>query len=233
MIRTQLESLLEIMLVTVQDRVCTESNVLECIPLVLNKDIKEVPVWGIDSYTRRMVEMILEDKISECYRSDILIKRFIEKRLLPAINAQSPELAHNMNYAVNSIINTESSLSLLLHCTTDTTSSSSYHKLDITYALALKDAIQEYTIDVFRIHPKGTGVVCMNPEGIKPHVFVTEYLGELYPSYRWCERMDVVDQAQKTFDLKPTLPDFYNILLERPRQDPNGYGLLYVGMYVF
>ena len=78
---------------------------------------------------------------------------------------------------------------------------------------------------MFRIHPKGTGVVCINPHGIEPHQFVTEYLGELYPAYRWCERMDVVEQAQQTFALKPTLPDFYNILLERPRQDPDGYGM--------
>ena len=54
-------------------------------------------------------------------------------------------------------------------------------------------------------------------------------MGEIYPPYRWCERIDIVEQARKTFDLKPTLPDFYNILLERPRHDlPGGYGLLYV-----
>ena len=96
--------------------------------------------------------------------------------------------------------------------------------MDVEYANAVLQAIREYTIDVFRIHPKGTGVVCINPAGIQPHVFVTEYLGEMYPSYRWCERLDVVEQAQKKFELKPTLPDFWNILLERPRQDPNGYG---------
>ncbi len=84
--------------------------------------------------------------------------------------------------------------------------------------------IAEYGMDSFRIHPKGTGVVCTNPDGIPPHVFITEYLGELYPSYRWCERLDVVEQAQRAFELKPTLPDFYYILLERPRQDPAGYG---------
>jgi hypothetical protein len=39
-----------------------------------------------------------------------------------------------------------------------------------------------------------------------------------------CERLDIIEQAQETFGLKPTLPDFYNILLERPRQDPGGYG---------
>lgn len=46
----------------------------------------------------------------------------------------------------------------------------------------------------------------------------------MYPPYRWCEKLDVVEQAQRKFELKPTLPDFYNILLERPRQDPRGYG---------
>lgn len=92
------------------------------------------------------------------------------------------------------------------------------------FAQAIIDGIEEFGAETFRIHPKGTGVVCIDPSGIEPHVFVTEYLGELYPSYRWCERLDVVEQAQKQFELKPVLPDFYNILLERPRSDPRGYG---------
>ena len=37
-----------------------------------------------------------------------------------------------------------------------------------------------------------------------------------------------MEQARAAYGLKPTLPDFYNILLERPRVDPRGYGLLYV-----
>ena len=41
---------------------------------------------------------------------------------------------------------------------------------------------------------------------------------------RWCERTDVVEKARAAFGLKPALPDFYNILLERPRHDPAGYG---------
>jgi [histone H3]-lysine4 N-trimethyltransferase ATXR3 len=79
-------------------------------------------------------------------------------------------------------------------------------------------------LDNFKIHPKGTGVICIRPEGIPSQVLVTDYLGEIYPAYRWCEKLDVVEQAQARFALKPTLPDFYNILLERPRQDPDGYG---------
>ena len=110
-----------------------------------------------------------------------------------------------------------------LHIATSTDTPTS-----IPYALAVMDALSEHGLELFRIHPKGTGVVCANPQGIAPHVMVSEYLGEIYPPYRWCERLDVVEQAQQTFGLKPTLPDFYNILLERPRQDPGGYGLLYV-----
>lgn len=78
--------------------------------------------------------------------------------------------------------------------------------------------------EYFRIHPKGTGIVCTDPNGIPAHVVISEYLGEMYPPYRWCEKLDVVQQAQKIYELKPTLPDFYNILLERPRRDPAGYG---------
>jgi hypothetical protein len=86
------------------------------------------------------------------------------------------------------------------------------------------EAVVEFGTDPFRIHPKGTGVVCIRPGGIPAHILVAQYLGEVYPPYRWCERLDVIEQAQQHFELKPTLPDFYNILLERPRQDPRGYG---------
>jgi hypothetical protein len=102
-IRTQLESLLEIMCVNVQDRVCSETGVLQRTPLVLGQDIKEVPVWGIDSYTRRMVEMALEDRVPADRRSPSAVRTFIEKKLLPAINDQAPDKAHNMNYALNAI----------------------------------------------------------------------------------------------------------------------------------
>jgi hypothetical protein len=38
----------------------------------------------------------------------------------------------------------------------------------------------------------------------------------------------VTKKAQSKFGLKPTLPDFYNILMERHRLDPDGYGILFV-----
>jgi hypothetical protein len=99
--------------------------------------------------------------------------------------------------------------------------------IEQSFLSVLTAAVHDHGIDLFKIHPKGTGVICMNPQGIAPHVVITDYLGEIYPPYRWCEKLDVVEQAQKEYGLKPTLPDFYNILLERPRQDPKGYGKIH------
>ena len=216
-IRTQIESLMDIMLGQVQDRVCNELGVLKNAPLSLGAEIIEAPVWGIDSSTRRMVEMAIEDNCRFDQRSEAKrrafrqsIHQFIDKKLLPAINAQSPHVAHQILYALNSII------------------ADSSCQMWIDFAQATANAVHRFGVDYFRVHPKGTGVICVCPEGIPAHVFIAEYLGELYPPYRWCEKLDVIAQAQKKFNLKPSLPDFWNILLERPRHDPNGYGLLFV-----
>lgn len=40
--------------------------------------------------------------------------------------------------------------------------------------------------EAFRIHSKGIGVVGI--QGIKENDFITEYLGELYPPWRWFEK---------------------------------------------
>ena len=57
---------------------------------------------------------------------------------------------------------------------------------------------------------------------------VTEYLGELYPAWRWFEKQIAIKKAQKRLHVRPELPDFYNIMLERHRDDEDGYDLLFV-----
>ncbi len=103
LIRTQLGGLMEILLAKVTDRVCTENGVLKRPPVGLGSRLKECPVWGIDCYTRRMVELSIIDRVGDEATPEAL-KTFIERRLLPSINRQAPELAHNMNYAINSIL---------------------------------------------------------------------------------------------------------------------------------
>lgn len=51
-----------------------------------------------------MVELAIEDRVMpRSLRNEKAVKTFIEKRLLPAINAQPAGTAHNMLYALKSI----------------------------------------------------------------------------------------------------------------------------------
>ena len=76
----------------------------------------------------------------------------------------------------------------------------------------------------FRLHPKGVGVVCVKKEGIKAGTYVQDYLGELYTPWRWYERQDAIKKREPG----KALPDFFNITLERPKDDDAGIDTLFV-----
>ena len=76
----------------------------------------------------------------------------------------------------------------------------------------------------FRLHPKGVGVVCVRREGIPAGTYVQDYLGELYAPWRWYERQDAI----KKRDPNKALPDFFNITLERPKEDDAGADVIFV-----
>jgi hypothetical protein len=78
-------------------------------------------------------------------------------------------------------------------------------------------------LDYFRVHPKGRGIVCCEPKGLEPVTFVAEYLGQMHSAHRWFEL-----QYEKRKEEEGSLPDFYNIILERPRDDPCGYDVLFI-----
>ena len=76
----------------------------------------------------------------------------------------------------------------------------------------------------FRLHPKGVGVVCVKKEGIPAGTYVQDYLGELYTPWRWYERQDAIKKREPG----KALPDFFNITLERPKDDDAGIDTLFV-----
>ena len=92
----------------------------------------------------------------------------------------------------------------------------------------LRLAIETLGTDLFRVHPKGHGSVVLKKSGLKSNTLVTHYRGEIYPPWRWGEKLDAIEKTQQRIGLRPTLPDFYNMALERPRVDPRGFGLLFV-----
>ena len=76
----------------------------------------------------------------------------------------------------------------------------------------------------FRLHPKGVGVVCVREGGIPAGTYVQDYLGELYTPWRWYERQDAIKKREPG----KALPDFFNITLERPKEDAAGVDTIFV-----
>jgi hypothetical protein len=120
-IRTQIECVVDIMLGQVQDMVCNDLKVLANEPVGLGPRLKEKPVWGIDCNTNRTIELVLEEAYTHSKScggesdsgeaeseplqySSALLRRFIERVLLPAINAVPSHFAHRMDIVLQHII---------------------------------------------------------------------------------------------------------------------------------
>lgn len=113
-IRTQIECLVEIMVGQVQDMVCNDLKVLAIEPVGLGARLQEKPVWGIDCNTNRTIELVLEEAYVQSSSggadseplpfSNALFRRFIERVMLPAINAVQSNLAHRMDMVLRHII---------------------------------------------------------------------------------------------------------------------------------
>ncbi|XP_015882645.3 histone-lysine N-methyltransferase ATXR3 [Ziziphus jujuba] len=80
--------------------------------------------------------------------------------------------------------------------------------------------------DKYVAYRKGLGVVCNKEGGFGVEDFVVEFLGEVYPVWKWFEKQDGIRSFQK--NNKDPAPEFYNIYLERPKGDADGYDLVVV-----
>ena len=218
-------------------------------------EVAEQEVWGLDCYTRKNVMALIESE----FTPEIAIE-FVEKWLLPAINACPVDLAHKMSTACRMLegldpapsaecktkLSEDSTIpeeaSILLSVSQERKQESSVFLRNAmeskikehgppwlkTAAQLIRLASDSMEDDFFRIHPKGHGSVVIGENGLKANSLVTYYRGEVYPAWRWCEKLDAIEQVQKQLDLRPNLPDFYNMAMERPMKDPRGYSLLFV-----
>lgn len=80
----------------------------------------------------------------------------------------------------------------------------------------------------FRIHPKGKGVQCIKKGGIPANSIICKYLGEVYPPWLWFEKQDLLKMKLRELEMEHNLPEFYNIVLERPSSSPGGYDVLFI-----
>ena len=66
--------------------------------------------------------------------------------------------------------------------------------------------------------------MCVREGGIPAGTYVQDYLGELYTPWRWYERQDAIKKREPG----KALPDFFNITLERPKEDAAGVDTIFV-----
>lgn len=71
-------------------------------------------------------------------------------------------------------------------------------------------------------------MICARQGGIAANTVICRYLGEVYPPWAWFEKQDLLKQKLKDFGMDGNLPEFYNIMLERPPDSRGGYDVLYI-----
>ena len=172
----------------------------------INVDVEERYSWGIDLYTYRNLLYIFPENFDN---DNQFYKDFIEKTLILVMN-KIPIKENKIYNACDYIVkNYQTYTNINYHL--------AKHLLNLFESTKL-------TEQLFNVYCKGIGIFCKKKEGIKQNELIAPYLGEIYSPYLWYEKQDLI-KAKK---MDKNLPDFYNIMLERMKSDPDGYNLIMI-----
>ncbi|KAL2328317.1 hypothetical protein Fmac_021744 [Flemingia macrophylla] len=182
----------------------------------LENEVVEQEVYGIDPYTHNL----LLDSMPEEFDWSLQEKHFfIEDKILRMLNKQVRYLTGTgntpMSYPLRPVIE-EIERYAEEHCDART----------VKMCQGILKTIEDRPDDKYVAYRKGLGVVCNKAEGFGEDDFVVEFLGEVYPVWKWFEKQDGIRSLQKNSN--DPAPEFYNIYLERPKGDADGYDLVVV-----
>ncbi|KNA15540.1 hypothetical protein SOVF_097420 isoform A [Spinacia oleracea] len=182
----------------------------------LGQEVIEQEVYGIDPYTHNL----LLDSMSENVDWTLTEKHvFIEETILRVLNKQVRNYTGSgntpMTYPLRPVV--EEILRIAKQDNNIRT---------LKLCEALLQAVDGRPDDNYVAYRKGLGVVCDKQGGFTEDDFVVEFLGEVYPAWKWFEKQDGIRSLQK--NSKEPAPEFYNIYLERPKGDADGYDLVVV-----
>lgn len=182
----------------------------------LGEEVIEQEVYGIDPYTHNLLlDSMPEDVDWPSAEKHV----FIEDVLLRVLNKQVRHYTGSgstpMTYPLKPVI--EEVLA---------TSKEEHDMRTAKLCEALLNAVDSRPEDNYVAYRKGLGVVCNKKDGFTVDDFVVEFLGEVYPAWKWFEKQDGIRSLQK--NSKDPAPEFYNIYLERPKGDADGYDLVVV-----
>ncbi|CAN1232252.1 Histone-lysine N-methyltransferase ATXR3 [Linum perenne] len=182
----------------------------------LGDEVIEQEVYGIDPYTHNLIldsmpeemDRSLQDK--HVFIEDVLL-RTLNKQVRHFTGAGNTPMIYPLKPVVEEIMKSaeeDCNLRAMRMCR------------------CIMKAIDSRPDDKYVAYRKGLGVVCNKDNGFGEEDFVVEFLGEVYPAWKWFEKQDGIRNLQK--DSKDPAPEFYNIYLERPKGDADGYDLVVV-----
>ncbi|XP_057838042.2 histone-lysine N-methyltransferase ATXR3 [Cryptomeria japonica] len=182
----------------------------------LGVEVLEQEVYGIDPYTHNLIfDTMPKGEFTFDERHTI-----IEEVLLRVLNESVRDYTGTgktpMEYPVQDVVQ---------RMIVQAEKCDDVHKQTFFQGL-LKTMQSRESTEKYVAYRKGLGVVCNKEGGFEKDDFVVEFLGEVYPAWRWYEKQDGIRSFQKK-DKDPA-PEFYNIVLERPKSDGAGYDLVVV-----
>ncbi|XP_061369493.1 histone-lysine N-methyltransferase ATXR3-like [Gastrolobium bilobum] len=182
----------------------------------LGNEVIEQEVYGIDPFTHNLLLDSMPEELDWSLQEKHL---FIEDILLRTLNKQVRYFTGTgstpMSYALQPVIE-EIERCAEEHCDAKM----------VRMCQGIVKAMASRPDDKYVAYRKGLGVVCNKEEGFGEDDFVVEFLGEVYPVWKWFEKQDGIRSLQKSS--KDPAPEFYNIYLERPKGDADGYDLVVV-----
>ncbi|XP_057728916.1 histone-lysine N-methyltransferase ATXR3 [Arachis stenosperma] len=182
----------------------------------LGNEVIEQEVYGIDPYTHNLLLDSMPEELDWSLQDKHL---FIEDVLLRTLNKQVRNFTGSgstpMSYALQPVIEE------IKRCAEEGCDART-----VKMCQGILKAIDSRPDDKYVAYRKGLGVVCNKEEGFSEDDFVVEFLGEVYPVWKWFEKQDGIRSLQK--NSKDPAPEFYNIYLERPKGDADGYDLVVV-----
>ncbi|KAF6173975.1 hypothetical protein GIB67_039926 [Kingdonia uniflora] len=182
----------------------------------LGEEVLEQEVYGIDPYTHNLLLDSMPDEVDWPLSDKHM---FIEDVLLRTLNTQVRHFTGSgnapMTYLLQPVVEE-----------IQKTAEENNDKLGIKMCYSILKAMRNRPEDNYVAYRKGLGVVCNKEEGFGEDDFVVEFLGEVYPVWKWFEKQDGIRSLQKNDS--DTATEFYNIYLERPKGDRDGYDLVVV-----
>ncbi|XP_043725695.1 histone-lysine N-methyltransferase ATXR3-like isoform X3 [Telopea speciosissima] len=183
----------------------------------LGNEVLEQEVYGIDPYTHNLILDSMPDDVDwmlldkHMFVEDVLL-RVLNKQVRSFTGTGNTPMKYPLQRVVEEILKT--------------TAQEGGDKRIMRVCQCILKSMENRPEDNYVAYRKGLGVVCNKDEGFSDDDFVVEFLGEVYPAWKWFEKQDGIRSLQK--NNKDPAPEFYNIYLERPKGDCDGYDLVVV-----